>query len=207
MIGKFLGFIATCTVIGAAGAATAQSSYNIRPGDVLKVEVLEDQGLNRSVLVLPDGSFSFPMAGTVRASGRSVGQVGSALAAALGPNFAAQPNVYVSVDRLNEPKQGTDKAALIGPANGIYIIGEAAKPGKIELARGTTIIQALAEAGGFGKFAATRRIELHRADAQGKEQVYLFDFRNSAGGDKRISGMTVLQPGDVIVVPQRSLFE
>ena len=37
-----------------ATAAFAQSGYQIRPGDTLQVEVLEDPSLNRSVLVLPD---------------------------------------------------------------------------------------------------------------------------------------------------------
>ena len=59
-------------MVGLAGVATAQSNYRIQPGDTLQIEVLEDANLNRSVLVLPDGSISFPLAGTVKAGGRSV---------------------------------------------------------------------------------------------------------------------------------------
>ena len=40
-----------------APAAFAQSAgYRIQPGDSLAVTVLEDETLNRQVLVLPDGS-------------------------------------------------------------------------------------------------------------------------------------------------------
>ena len=64
-----------------ANAAAAQSGYQIQPGDTLSVEVLEDPSLNRSVLVLPDGTISFPFAGSVRASGRSSSQVSDAITA------------------------------------------------------------------------------------------------------------------------------
>ena len=39
-----------------APAAALANSYNIQPGDVLQMEVLEDPSLNRSLLVLPDGT-------------------------------------------------------------------------------------------------------------------------------------------------------
>ena len=50
-------------------ALAQDGSYLIRPGDVLQVEVLEDPGLNRSVLVSPDGRITMPLAGAIRASG------------------------------------------------------------------------------------------------------------------------------------------
>ena len=53
-----------------APGANAQSVYKIRPGDTLNIEVLEDEGLNRNVLVLPDGTISFPLVGTVKARSR-----------------------------------------------------------------------------------------------------------------------------------------
>ncbi|MEP4037107.1 polysaccharide biosynthesis/export family protein, partial [Pseudophaeobacter sp.] len=50
-------------------AAAAQEGYRIAPGDVLSIEVLEDEALNRSVLVDPGGRISFPLAGTILAQG------------------------------------------------------------------------------------------------------------------------------------------
>ena len=64
-----------------AGSASAQAGYAIQPGDSLQIEVLEDPALNRGVLVLPDGSVTFPMAGTIRAAGRTPDQVAAALRA------------------------------------------------------------------------------------------------------------------------------
>ncbi|MHC0055459.1 polysaccharide biosynthesis/export family protein [Actibacterium sp. D379-3] len=200
MIRTFIGLVAAllmASIWGAPGAA--QSSYGIRAGDQVQVEVLEDPSLNRSVLVLPDGTFSFPMVGTIRAGGRSIEDVRTALTAGLTPSFAAPPNVFVSVASLAERSpQAVPEALLIM----VYAMGEVQNPGQIEAEPGLTLLQALAQAGGFTKFAATRRVELRRVEGQ-RERIYRFDYKKGGG----ISGATMLQQGDVIVVPERGLFE
>jgi len=189
-------------ITGLAGAATAQSDYRIQPGDRLQVEVLEDPELNRTVLVLPDGSISFPLAGTIRAGGRSIDTVASSLAAELASDFAVEPTVLVSVAAL-APEDQEPGVELMD----VFIIGEANAPGRKEVQTGTTLLQFLAEAGGLSRFAAEKRIQLRRVDpASGQERVYRFNYRDM-GGAESISGTTVLAPGDVVVVPERRLFE
>ena len=184
--------------------AAAQDNYVIRAGDTLQIEVLEDPSLNRSALVLPDGSISFPMAGTVAAKGRSVDQLRQNLSDALAPNFAAAPNVYVSVASLGERRaRGTGSSRQID----VYALGAFETPGRKEIKRGTTLLQFLAEAGGLNRFAADKRIELHRTDSNGDITTYRFNYRTPAGSESGISGSTVLKPGDVIKAPQRRLFE
>jgi polysaccharide export outer membrane protein len=191
-------------MVGLVGAAAAQSGYRIQPGDTLQIEVLEDPNLNRNVLVLPDGSISVPLVGTVPAGGRNVDSVAQTLASELASNFAVAPTVLVSVAAL-APKspRGPDAPDLMN----VYIVGEVAEPGRKEVLPGTTLIQFLAEAGGLSRFAAEKRIQLRRVDpASKKETVYRFNYRTMGGPDS-ISGTTVLAPGDVIVVPERRLFE
>ncbi|EAQ25597.1 MULTISPECIES: polysaccharide biosynthesis/export family protein [unclassified Roseovarius] len=192
-------------LIGSATISMAQDIYRIKPGDTLQVEVLEDPSLNRNVLVLPDGSISFPMAGTVRAGGRSVDVVASTLSEEMTGNFAVAPTVLVSVAAL-APRDAPRAAA--GPElMNIYIVGEANTPGRKEVLPGTTLLQFLAEAGGLSRFAAEKRIQLRRVDPRSnQETVYRFNYRTMGGSDS-ISGTTVLAPGDVIVVPERRLFE
>ncbi|MGR3762402.1 polysaccharide biosynthesis/export family protein (plasmid) [Roseobacteraceae bacterium NS-SX3] len=191
-----------------AAAALAQSGYKISPGDALRIEVLEDPNLNRTALVLPDGTVSFPLAGTVQAGGRSVDAVRTALAARLAPNFAEEPTVFVSIASLGP---GPVSAAVAVPAApltvDVYIMGEVAAPGKFPVEPGTTILQLLAEAGGLTKFAAAKRIELRRADDKtGDMRRYRFDYKGT-GRTPSIKGSTALKAGDVVVVPQRRLFE
>lgn len=181
----------------------AQDSYKIKSGDILRVEVLEDPSLNRETLVLPDGRVSVPMVGTIQVGGRSIDEVRADLTSKLRPNFAADPTVFVSLSQLAEPRR-------TGPARGgnttIYVIGEVNSPGKVEVHRGTTVLQALAEVGGFSKFAATKRLQLRRTDRSGKEKIYNINYQDILDGKTSI-GTTVLSQGDVIIVPQRRLFE
>ena len=61
--------LAALLALLAAPLAYAQSaSYRIQPGDQLAITVLEDETLNRTTLVLPDGRISVPLAGTVQAA-------------------------------------------------------------------------------------------------------------------------------------------
>ncbi|KIC36393.1 polysaccharide biosynthesis/export family protein [Leisingera sp. ANG-M7] len=182
-----------------ASAAQAQSGYKIKRGDTLTIEVLENENLNRSALVLPDGSINFPLAGGVAAAGRTVDQVRSDLTNALTPNFASQPQVFVSVNALAEPAVSS-AAVRTRAVRAVYVMGEITTPGKLEASRSTTLLQALAQAGGLTRFAADKRIQLRRGD-----KIYLYNYRTNGGSG--ITGSTVLVPGDVIVVPQRRLFE
>lgn len=189
-------------------ALAQEGGYLIRPGDTLRVEILEDPGLNRSVLVSPDGRISMPLAGGLRASGKTVEAVQSELAARLAPNFAATPNVYVSIERIAERASGGGGGAPKAPATiDIYVLGEGAKSGKFSVAPGTTVLQLFAEMGGFSKFAATKRIQLRRTDPKtGEETAYAINYDAIEQGTSKM-GATTLMKGDVIVIPQRKLFE
>lgn len=188
-----------------AGAAVAQSEYLARPGDTLVIEVLEDNSLNRSVAVLPDGRFSFPYAGTLPASGLTVGQIQSTITSAIAKNFAATPNVFVSIVPGERIGGGQGSAR----ANGlkVYFLGEFNTPGMAEVAPGTTVLQALAQSGGMTKFAATKRVQLRRTDPKsGRQSVTQINYKALSKGEA-LSADIRLKDGDIILVPERRLFE
>jgi polysaccharide export outer membrane protein len=191
-----------------AGPTLAQNGYRIKSGDVVRIEVLEDPNLNRSVLVLPDGRISVPLAGTVQASGLTLEELQANLVGKLAPNFAATPTVFVGIDSLSIPAVPVTNSSIVAAPFliDVYMLGEAANPGKYEVGPGTTLLQFFAQSGGFSKFAATKRIQLRRVDASGVERVYTFDYNAMERG--AISNRTtVMAEGDVIIVPQRRLFE
>lgn len=189
------------TLIG--GMALAQSEYRVRSGDTLVIEVLEDNSLNRAVVVLPDGRISFPFAGTIAVAGRSVGQIESAITSGIASNFAAEPNVFVSV----QPGQRQLSAAASPATIDIYFLGEVNAPGLKEVAPGTTVLQALAQSGGLTRFAAAKRIQLRRTDpATGRPSVFQINYRALSNGAAMTSDIR-LQDGDVLLVPERRLFE
>jgi polysaccharide biosynthesis/export protein len=184
-------------VLGVSGAMA--KPYHIRAGDVLRIEVLEDPELNRSVLVTPDGRISVPMAGTMRASGQPIEAVQRGLAGRLAAAFTNPPNVFVSVERLADPR--LDVGGAGGPELiSVYVMGEANSPGLLKIPPGTSVLQAFAAMGGFTKFAAIKRIQLRRA-----AQIVPLNYRHIEAGSQ--AAHMELREGDVIVVPQRRLFE
>lgn len=199
---RILGLLLMAQVL--AVSASAQEDYRIKPGDVVRIEVLEDSTINRDSLVLPDGRVTVPLAGTVRVGGRSVDEVRADVASKLAGNFATEPTVFVSLLQLAEPRARAGSG--VSSRLSIYFLGEVNSPGAIEVKAGTTLLQAIAQAGGFNRFAAVKRVQLRRTDKSGKQQVYTFNYNDVLNGSTSI-GATQLAPGDVIVVPPRRLFE
>lgn len=199
--------IAFWTLVLSITVANAQDNYRIKPGDTLVVEVLEDASLNRSVLVLPDGSITFPFAGSVFVGGRTVADVQSTITAQIAENFASRPTVFVNVSALRPEVIAPVTGEKATPTISVYFIGEVNQPGMRPMAPGTTFLQAVAESGGMTRFAATKRVQLRRFDSRsGAQQIFTMNLR-ALGDGGPLTDNVVLQDGDTILVPERRLFE
>lgn len=203
MARAILALVAAAFALLWAVVASAQSSnYLIQPGDTLSVEVLEDATLNRAVLVTPDGRVSFPLAGTVQAAGRTVTQVQRSIASAMESSFANRPTVFVAVSGLSAPTGGPEPDETLT----VYLVGEVNAPGPKAVVPGTTVLQLLSQSGGFTPFAATKRLQLRRTAEGGAQRMITIDYRAIARG-AQVSSEPILQDGDVLLVPERRLFE
>ena len=88
----------------------------------------------------------------------------------------------------------------------VYFLGEANNPGLLRVERGTTMLQAIAIGGGVTRFAAVKRIQLRRTNPQtGMQSVIKLNYKALADGTA--SQAIELRDGDVILVPERRLFE
>jgi polysaccharide export outer membrane protein len=84
------------------------------------------------------------------------------------------------------------------------VLGEVKYPGPIDLPEsGMTVLQAIAAAGGLGEWAMPSRIRVLRI-RDGQEQTIKVDVSAIMSG--KLSQDIQLMPGDVIVVPERTLF-
>ena len=172
-----------------APARAADPGYTLNPGDVLQITVWKEEGLDREVLVLPDGSISFPLVGEIAAQGKSVTQIRSEILSKI-QSLTFDPYVTVSV-----------KAAL---GNSVSVIGQVTKPGELIFGHRITVMQALSMAGGLTPYAShSHIIILHHQD--GKEISIPFPYDDVVEGDSLDKDIT-LTPGDVVVVPTASLF-
>ena len=201
-------FFAIAAFILSVTGAVAQDGYRVRAGDTLTIEVLEDPSLNRNVLVTPDGSFSFPFAGSVVAANFTTNQISARLSGLIGDNFASPPTIFVSVAGLREVPRATGGGAPAAePTISVFFLGEVGEPGEREVAPGTTFLQALSQSGGLTNFAAERRIQLRRTDpVTHAESVITVNYRAIQRGGQMNTNFTLIE-GDVILVPQRGLFE
>lgn len=187
-----------------ASLASAQSAYLIQRGDRLGVQVLEDPGLNSQALVRPDGRISLPIVGAIRAAGRSPEQLSATVRDRLASNFRQPPNVTVSL-LATAPREILPPEQEEIEVMRVFVLGEVARPGALELLDETSALQALALAGGLGRFAAEDRIQIRSTQPDGQEILRIFDYEALIDGAVQTAPI-MLSDGDVIMVPERGLF-
>lgn len=179
-------------------AAQAQA---LKPGDSLSITVLQDPKLDRTVVIDPRGEIAFPLAGHFRARGLTPLAVENILKNKLKNNYKDE-NLDVTVAVVNAPKEIPEED--LKPK--VFITGEVIRPGSYVVRQPTTLMQAIALAGGVGPFAAKNRIQVRRRAPGGDETIYMFSYQAYEGGYD-LEGNITLRAGDVIMVPERRLFE
>ncbi|MBI5575809.1 MAG: polysaccharide biosynthesis/export family protein [Deltaproteobacteria bacterium] len=166
-----------------AAAPVAGPEYRLGPEDILKVSVWENKDMTMDVAVRPDGKISLPLVQDVQAEGLTAAELASSIHQKL-KAFVVEPQVSVIVIQVNAPR--------------IFVIGNVAKPGTYLLRSDVSILQALAQAGGFTQFASPRSIKLVRGTGK-KQEVRKINYYNLL--EEEGEGNYMLKPGDTIVVP------
>lgn len=165
-------------------ADPAPAGYTIGEQDVLSIDVWKEKEMSGEVVVRPDGKISLPLVGEVYVIGMTPVELQKMLADKLQP-FVTIPQVTVTVREIKSRK--------------VYVIGQVAHPGAMEINSTTTVYQILAEAGGLRDFANRKKIYVLRR-VGGKEKRLPFNYNAFVKGKPNAQDIT-LQPGDSIVVP------
>ena len=204
MIGRLLALILLAwTVVGLAAAAAAQAPlsvppsatvagtpYRINPGDELEVLVWGDERLQRTVLVLPDGTFAFPLVGQVNAAGRLPSELERVITAGLQPQYKGPvPQVTVSVKNPRGYQ--------------FSVIGKVRNPGTFTPGRYVNALEALAIAGGPAEFAnpGGARVIRKSGDQLFTVPARLQDALRGDTGRLGPNDIPRIQSGDTLVVP------
>ena len=188
-------FIFLLGLFAATGVAQAQT---LKPGDTLSISVMQDSKLDRNVVIDPSGQIAMPLAGHIRADGLTPQALENVIKNRLRSNYK-DDSLDVSVALTNSAVPEEDLKPKI------FITGEILRPGSYVVRQKTTLMQAIALAGGLGPFAAKRRIMVRRRGGPG-EDIFMFDYRAYEAGQD-LEGNITLHAGDVIMVPERGLFE
>lgn len=180
-------FVVVCCASGVLASnarAQAPAAYPVKPGDVLEISVWKEPDLQRTVLIRPDGGFSFPLVGEIDARGKSVAELNKIVSDRLG-KYISDAVVTVTVQEVK--------------GNKIFVIGQVNKPGEFIVNPSVNVMQALSMAGGVTAFAATNDIKILRR-AGTAQQAIAFQYGDVIRG-KSLNQNIDLLSGDIVVVP------
>jgi polysaccharide biosynthesis/export protein len=157
---------------GARGTHS-DNAYIIGADDVLAINVWKEPEVSRSVPVRSDGKISLPLVGELTAGGQT-------------PLHISEPEVTVIVQDSKSQR--------------INILGMVVRPGAYLLTGSSTVLDAIAMAGGFKDFAKQKAIYVLRQNADGTQTRLGFNYKDVIKGHNPDQNVR-LQPRDTVVVP------
>lgn len=166
-------------------SALAADDYLIGADDVLAINVWKEPDLCRTVPVRPDGKITLPLIGDIAASGKTPRKLQQEIQEGLAA-FVAVPEVTVIVQEVKSRK--------------FNIVGEVTKPGSYPLTESTTVLDAIAQAGGLAEFAKSNNIYVLRIRPDGSSSRLPFQYKHVLKGSKLAQNIQ-LQSHDTVVVP------
>jgi polysaccharide biosynthesis/export protein len=168
----------------APGPAISAEQYKIGPEDLIAVSVWKNDAMSRTVPVRPDGMISLPLLDDVQAAGLTPMQLRDVITKRL-TDYMPAPEVSVIVNEVRSFK--------------VSVIGEVGRPARYELKSLTTVLDVLAQAGGFNQFANRSRIVILRPNGKGMTRIpFNYNKVIASGGEEE---NFYLQPNDIVLVP------
>lgn len=166
--------------------------YTINPGDDIEVYVWGEDRLSRTIRVLPDGTFSFPLVGKIYALGQLPTEVEDVITKGLASQYRGQvPQVTVSV-RTPSGFQFT-------------VAGKVKSPGTFSPGRYVNLLEALSYAGGPDEFAGLDNVTILRKSGTGimtiRARIASVYKGGSSSREINTNMVPQIESGDTVIVP------
>jgi polysaccharide export outer membrane protein len=161
--------------------------YRIGPSDLLEVSVFQVPELSRTVRVNTNGGVTLPLIGTVQAGGLTGQQLEAQIAAKLQEKYLQEPQVSVFIKEFISQR--------------VTVSGEVNKAGVFPVSGRTTLMQAIAMAGGLARFGDENDIKVFRDRRDGTREVLDYDLETIRKGEVEDP---VVHTSDLIVVGKSS---
>ncbi len=166
--------------------------YILGPDDVVKIKVLNEENLDKTVTVSSDGFITYPLLGDLRVDGLSTAQLDAQISSLLARDFLVDPEVIVEVSKPRSKR--------------VYIMGAVKQPGYQELPTDQRLLGTLLSAGGPVSFDTEARVlRLPKGDLVDEDTFspIIIDLNKLfVGGDQ--SQNIILQDGDVLMVAAKA---
>lgn len=172
---------------GTSYKSLSSQNYKIGVGDLLEIEVYDEEDLDKEVRVLTDGHISFPLIGSIKAAGQTVTTLEKKITSLLAEKYLVNPQVTVFVKEFSS----------------VFVFGEVRKPGSFPVYGRMTVFEAITLAGGFTEVANPSKVKVVRLE-ENQEISFEVDVQQiTKKGDT--SADLELQANDRVIVP-RSFF-
>ncbi len=171
---------------GPAEEAGIQPAYRLHAGDQIELKVYREQELSGIFQIDAAGLVRHPLCGSFPAAGLTIAEAEAGFTGLLREKYLVNPRVLISVVSA----QGSQ----------VVILGEISKPGvhPVPVGGSMTLLQAIAEAGGFTDLASVDRVTVTRSEDGKERSIRVRVSRMIAGQEPDLE----LKPNDVIMVPQ-----
>lgn len=163
--------------------------YIIQPGDQLDIKFFYNPELNEMVNVRPDGRISLQLAPEIMAAGSTPAQLRDILAKSYAKELA-NPGITVIVRTFSSQK--------------VYVDGEVTRAGMVNLVGPMTVLQSIAEAGGFKETAKPKEVIVIRKGANNKPLTIAVNLEAARTGEDKSQDIT-LAPFDIVYVPRSGI--
>ncbi len=174
-------------LLGQRGDELPRSANTIGAGDKLSVRVYGEENLGGEFVVAPGGTINFPLVGKLNVDGLTCAEIEDDVGTRLAANYIKDPSVSCSVLAFESKK--------------IAVFGEVTNPGNYRYVDGMTVVQAVADAGGFKDTASQDATTVVRV-VQGFERTVRVPVTAILAGE--VASLKLL-PGDIVAVP-RSIY-
>ena len=176
----------------AQGAAPEGGGYTLGVGDVIEVEVYQEEEISGKFTINAMGAIAYPLVGMVTVAGKTPAEVGDLLELLLEKDYYVDVQIKVNVD--------------VFASQPVTLLGEVQNPGTYYLEGRMTLTELLAEAGGL-KPSAGPVLELRRtARGDGEGVPPPMDFPTAKLLTGEVGRDVLLKAGDVIFVSAKKIF-
>jgi polysaccharide biosynthesis/export protein len=167
------------------GGVPVDEAFVIGADDVLGINVWKEAEVSRTVTVRSDGKISLSLVGELQAEGKTPKQLQEEIRSKLSA-FISEPEVTLIVQEIRSHR--------------FNVLGQVQHPGSYVLASATSVLDAIALAGGFRDFAKQKAIYIVRSNPDGTQVRLAFNYREVVKGDK-LKQNVKLENHDTVVVP------
>jgi polysaccharide biosynthesis/export protein len=168
-------------------------SAKLGPGDRVSFRVVEEKRDPIMLMVTDSGEMEVPLIGRVAAANKTCKQLAYEIKPILEKEYFYQATVIVGLDSISTKSRGK-----------VYLTGQVRAQGALDLMPDEvmTVSKAILRAGGLADFAEKRKVKLVRRKADGGSETTLVDL-DLILKKGQLDKDPVVQPGDLIVVPER----